>query len=218
METLRKPETIISVTSAVALIGSIVYFYRQMKSLREDLEDLNEKFKATINKIPDFSGFTDNIVQVSNAIKQLDHALQAQDEIILDIVDQVETTLIDNENLNAKLNAVIETMNLGENKVKLPEPINYSNKFTLDYVNGQQKRRPPQRGQVNRQQQQRSARSVSFRDEEPAQRGGRGNFRQAPQQSTYARQTRAQQPEYDDDEELETEIADVRNRRQSRLN
>jgi len=75
MESLKRPEMIISVATNTVLVGTIIYFYRQENLLQEELSVLKDNLATTIKKVQDMQKDTQvngqHILDIANAIRQL---------------------------------------------------------------------------------------------------------------------------------------------------
>ena len=78
MDTLKKPETIISLTNTAALLGASVYFYRRINSLEEDLDKYSEHLTNTIRKVKDMQITKQHVKQLAGAIRELNNIMGSQ--------------------------------------------------------------------------------------------------------------------------------------------
>ena len=51
METLKKPETVITLINTAALLGVSVYFYRRINLLEQEIDKHTEHLTSTIKKV-----------------------------------------------------------------------------------------------------------------------------------------------------------------------
>ena len=78
METIKKPETIISLLNTTALLGVSVYFYRKINALELEVDKNNEHLASTIKKVKEIHVAKDHITQLAGAIKQLNTIITTQ--------------------------------------------------------------------------------------------------------------------------------------------
>ena len=58
METVKKPEVLLTVGNTVAIVGVSVYFYKQIAALKNELSELTEHLKTSVKK---FQNIQENI-------------------------------------------------------------------------------------------------------------------------------------------------------------
>jgi hypothetical protein len=51
MDSLKKPEMLLSLSNTVAIIGSVIYFYKQISSLNAEVEKLTEMLKTSVKRL-----------------------------------------------------------------------------------------------------------------------------------------------------------------------
>jgi hypothetical protein len=78
METLKKPETIITLTNTAALLGASVYFYRRINGLEQDLDKYSEHLTTTIKKVREIQVIKQHVGQLAQAIRELNNTAGAQ--------------------------------------------------------------------------------------------------------------------------------------------
>jgi hypothetical protein len=74
MQSLKRPEMIISVATATSLIGTIVYFYRRENSLQDDINALRDDLSVTLKKFNEINRneevFGQQYNQMVNAVQK----------------------------------------------------------------------------------------------------------------------------------------------------
>ena len=83
MESLKKPETIISLINTTALLGASVYFYRRINGLEQELDKNTEHLTSTIRKVTELQITKQHIKQLAAAIKDLNNAMGIQKNELL---------------------------------------------------------------------------------------------------------------------------------------
>lgn len=69
MESLKKPETIITLINTAALLGAVVYFYRRISNIEEKIDTHGEHLTSTIKKVKEIQLTKKHIEQIVAAIK-----------------------------------------------------------------------------------------------------------------------------------------------------
>ena len=86
MESMRKPELAISLTTAASLIGASVYFYKKIQVVEDEQHKLDEHLSTSVtklNSIMDTSKIhTSHIKELATSIKQLHAHIQKQNNIL----------------------------------------------------------------------------------------------------------------------------------------
>ena len=78
METLKKPETIITLINTAALLGASVYFYRRINGLEQEIDKYSEHLTSTIKKVKEMQITKQHVKQLAAAIRELNNAMGAQ--------------------------------------------------------------------------------------------------------------------------------------------
>ena len=73
MNSLKKPETIITLVNTAALLGISIYFYRKTNNLESELNKHSEHLTSTIKKVKEIANTKKYIAQIANAIKELNN-------------------------------------------------------------------------------------------------------------------------------------------------
>jgi cell division protein FtsL len=100
MESLKRPEMIVSVTTAAGLIGTIIYFYKRENSLQEEINELSGHLASTAKRVADMQNNGGHIQQLVNALNQLNARLKKQQQEITSLKEQVQdlTRLTEEQN------------------------------------------------------------------------------------------------------------------------
>lgn len=80
MESLKRPEMIISVATATGLVGSTIYFYKRANALQAELDKLTEHLGSTVRKVAELPKVTDT---QANHINQLNDGLQKLNNLVV---------------------------------------------------------------------------------------------------------------------------------------
>lgn len=68
METVKKPEVLLTVGNTVAIVGVSVYFYKQIAALKSELSELTEHLKTSVKK---FQNIQENVASKTEMEKYL---------------------------------------------------------------------------------------------------------------------------------------------------
>nr|QBK91406.1 MAG: protein of unknown function DUF1664 [Pithovirus LCPAC302] len=83
METLKKPETVITLINTAALLGASVYFYRRINVLEQEIDKHTEHLTSTIKKVKEMQVTKEHVKQLAGAIRELNNIIGGQrNEII----------------------------------------------------------------------------------------------------------------------------------------
>jgi len=133
MDSLKRPEMIVSVATATGLVGSVIYFYKRENAMQEELNKLSENLVSAINKIKTIQISTqthdNHILQIVEGLKQLnsligEHNKSIEDlgNTIKDLQNNFNTHLDAIEDIRATLDEVIGS--LEENNIQVSYPHN----------------------------------------------------------------------------------------------
>jgi hypothetical protein len=75
MDSLKRPETVISLVNTAALLGASIYFYRKINNLELELNKHSEHLVTTVRKVREMTVYKKHISALGNAIKELNGAL-----------------------------------------------------------------------------------------------------------------------------------------------
>jgi hypothetical protein len=78
METLKKPETIITLINSTALLGVSVYFHRRINTLEQEMAKHSGHLTSTINTVKDMQITKEHIKQLAHAIRELNGTAAAE--------------------------------------------------------------------------------------------------------------------------------------------
>ena len=84
MEHFKKPEMIIALITAAALVGSSGYFYKKQQGLEEEINKIQDNLATNIKMVREFSTYGDHIRQLATAIKELNAHINSQRNIMDD--------------------------------------------------------------------------------------------------------------------------------------
>ena len=106
MQTLKKPEMILSIANSTVLVGAVVYFYKQINAMQSKITDLEEKLSSSIKRMGEFQEATRDYPVFKQGIRQLDDILAKNTEASKELKeDQLE--------LKDLIELIGETMNQG---------------------------------------------------------------------------------------------------------
>lgn len=75
MDSLKRPETIISLINTAALLGASIYFYKKINNLELELNKHSEHLTTTVKKVKEMTIYKKHIAALGNAIKELNGAM-----------------------------------------------------------------------------------------------------------------------------------------------
>jgi len=75
MNSLKKPETVITLINTAALLGASIYFYKKTNNLELELNKHSEHLTLTVKKVKEIANTKKHIAALADAIKKLNHSL-----------------------------------------------------------------------------------------------------------------------------------------------
>jgi len=78
METLKKPETVITLINTSALLGASVYFYRRINGLEQELDLIKDHVTSTVKKVKELQVTKQHVRQLAAAIRELNTIMGTQ--------------------------------------------------------------------------------------------------------------------------------------------
>lgn len=101
MERLKEPEMLLSVANAAGLVGVVGYFYKQMETIRQDINKVTEFCKVASVKLKELEktnqGRTEDIRNIGSQIKLIGDQIATFEEDVIPDLDEVIHTLEDNK-------------------------------------------------------------------------------------------------------------------------
>lgn len=121
MDSLKRPEMILSVTNTIGMVSSIIYFYKRTSALQDEIEKINTHLTATVKKVSELPDNKEHIGQLADAINQLNRVSQMNRSGLAEIKDILTSQEDDITQLKETLDAVVEAcQELGVN-VRIPK-------------------------------------------------------------------------------------------------
>jgi seryl-tRNA synthetase len=108
MESLRRPEMIISVAAMTGLLGSIIYFYKKSNALQAELEKLAEHLAGTARKVGELQTQGRDLAQLVEAIKQLNAFVTQHDVGLRELKESLEPLNEEIEDFHFVIDQMIE--------------------------------------------------------------------------------------------------------------
>lgn len=108
MESLRRPEMIISVASVTGLLGSIIFFYRKSNALQAELEKLAEHLAGTARKVGELQTQSRDISQLVEAIKQLNGLVSQHSTTLREVKDSLDPLNEEMEDFSFVIDNLVE--------------------------------------------------------------------------------------------------------------
>jgi len=132
MESLKKPETIITLVNTAALLGAVVYFYRRISHIEEKLDTHGEHLTSTIKKVKEIQLTKKHIEQIVAAIKSSNGKINFHSS---EIQRFQQSNSIQNDQIKELQELVSELIT--EKEIKQTSnphinPYNYSNNYRSD--------------------------------------------------------------------------------------
>lgn len=78
MNSIKKPETVITLVNTAALLGASIYFYRKINNLELELNKHSEHLTLTVKKVKEIANTKKHIAVLANAIKEVNQNLGTQ--------------------------------------------------------------------------------------------------------------------------------------------
>ena len=75
MNSIKKPETVITLLNTAALLGASIYFYRKINNLELELNKHSEHLTLTVKKVKEIANTKKHIAALANAIKEVNQNL-----------------------------------------------------------------------------------------------------------------------------------------------
>jgi hypothetical protein len=94
MEAAKKPEVLLGVSNSAAIIGVSVYFYKQINALKEEVSELTEHLKTSVNKFANIQNDLITKDDLSKVVKSLIERMEETQQKIKSLDtgnDDVET-------------------------------------------------------------------------------------------------------------------------------
>lgn len=91
MESLKRPEMIVSVATATGLIGAIIYFYKRENALQEEINKLSDHIATTTRKVGEMQIYGEHIHQLADAINALSATLKKHDQSLNELRESLKT-------------------------------------------------------------------------------------------------------------------------------
>jgi len=82
MNSLKKPETVITLINTAALLGASIYFYKKTNNLELELNKHSEHLTLTVKKVKEIANTKKHIATLAEAIKKLNFSLGNQNSEI----------------------------------------------------------------------------------------------------------------------------------------
>ncbi len=117
MESLKKPEMILTVTNTVGLIGSITYFYKKTNGLQEKLDDIESKLLATLKKFTELPDHKAHIDELTTHINKLNGFTVHTRNVIGELKGEIDYNM---ELVRDDMNAIVDAIREFGVTVKLP--------------------------------------------------------------------------------------------------
>jgi len=75
MNSIKKPETVITLVNTAALLGASIYFYRKTNNLELELNKHSEHLTLTVKKVKEIANTKKHIAALANAIKEVNQTI-----------------------------------------------------------------------------------------------------------------------------------------------
>ena len=75
MNSIKKPETVITLVNTAALLGASIYFYRKINNLELELNKHSEHLTLTVKKVKEIANTKKHIAALANAIKDVNQTI-----------------------------------------------------------------------------------------------------------------------------------------------
>ena len=170
MDSLKRPETVISLINTAALLGASIYFYKKINNLELELNKHSEHLTTTVRKVKEMTIYKKHIAALGNAIKELNGAVGNSYRDVENLKELVKYQ----SNQISELHAILSKLEIEE---KAPEFKLKENPY-LRNLQYQQPQFQQQRRQPGQQRQQHQSFQQSQQFQQPQQQ----HFQQHQQQ------------------------------------
>ena len=147
MNSIKKPETVITLINTAALLGASIYFYRKINNLELELNKHSEHLTLTVKKVKEIANTKKHIAALANAIKELNQSLGNHNR---DIDFLKEIVKYQNEQI-LELQTIVLTLKDEDDKAEFKLKVN---PHIPNIMYRQQQQYPPQQRQQGQQGQQ----------------------------------------------------------------
>jgi len=141
MNELKKPSTLLSVTSFLGIVGVSIYFYRQTHQLRKQLADTNETLNQVSKKVAELSGQSTQVAKLIRAVEKLNTEVKA-------LSGNMNASIGDIDELRNDIESVYLTFESKEIEIVSPEKVRFKKAQTKKQPVPSQQTRQTQRQQV----------------------------------------------------------------------
>jgi len=100
METIKKPEVLLTAGNTVAIVGVSIYFYKQISAIKTELAELTEHLKTSVKKFADIQESTASRDEMKNYLTALNLKIEQTQKELKNLdsgegVDLIEEALED---------------------------------------------------------------------------------------------------------------------------
>ena len=94
-ETLKDPAMVLSVVNTVGLVGGIYYSYKQIETLNQEIDKLNNNLKAVVSNMAEikklYKTTNDQTQSLTNQMNQINRTVDNLSSLTDDVSDIIET-------------------------------------------------------------------------------------------------------------------------------
>ena len=136
MESLKEPTMVISLTTAAALVGSSLYFYKKTQAIETELSELSDRLVSVFTKMAELQVGHEKIDTLYNHTKKISSDLSEQRKM-------VEECRIDIEYLLESIDLIVDSLKEIGTDITLPRKNRYSSSHdTYDHDDHPRSQRP----------------------------------------------------------------------------
>lgn len=118
MNELKKPSTLLSVTSFLGVVGVSIYFYRQTHQLRKQLADTTDTLNQVSKKVAELSAQSTQVAKLIRAVEKLNSDIKA-------LTGNMNSNIGDIDELRNDMESVFMTFESKEIEIVSPEKVRF---------------------------------------------------------------------------------------------
>lgn len=123
MDSLKKPEMILSIVNLIGLVSIAVYGYKKSISTSEEIETLKKHLNEVIKRSVDFGTSIKKLDDLTELVKQLDQTIKSKDNRINSMSKSLESVSADVDDLMDAIAQIVKQLKDQGLTVKVSQPI-----------------------------------------------------------------------------------------------
>lgn len=123
MDSLKKPEMILSIVNLIGLVSIAVYGYKKSISTSEEIETLKKHLNEVIKRSVDFGTSIKKLDDLTELVKQLDQTIKSKDNRINSMSKSLESVSADVDDLMDAIAQIVKQLKDQGLTVKVSQPV-----------------------------------------------------------------------------------------------